>query len=67
MERFRDLTWFIALLNQGFEHLAKVRGYTDAQFRKLEVAMKQVEPVPGELDDLLGNYSLPPRSGWLAN
>ena len=29
MEEFPDLAWFTELLNQGFEHLAEVRGYSD--------------------------------------
>ena len=61
VELFRDLTWFIQLLNQGFEHVAQVRGYSDGQFRNLEHALNQLLPVSEELDDLLVNYSLPTR------
>ena len=58
VEQFRDLTWFIELLKQGFEHLAQVRGYSDDQFRKLECALVQLEPMPDELDDLLVNLGV---------
>ena len=51
---------FIEQLRQGFERLAEIRGYTDDQFRKLEDALYQLEPVPEELDDLLVNYRPPP-------
>ena len=54
VEQACNLTWFIVLLNQGFAHLAEIRGYSDDQFRKLEDALIQPEPVPDELDDLLG-------------
>lgn len=55
LEQFRDPTWFIELLKQGFEHLAHVRGYTDGQFRKLEGALNQQERVADEMDELLVN------------
>ncbi len=42
----------------GFEHLAQVRGYTDDQFKRLEDALNQLEPVPDELDDLLVNLGV---------
>ena len=58
VEELRDPTWFIELLRQGFDHLVKVRGYTDEQFRKLENALNQLEPVPDELDDLLVKIDL---------
>jgi len=45
-------------VKHGFEHLAQVRGYSDDQFRKLEHALAQVEPVPEELDDLLVNLGV---------
>ena len=50
LEQFRDLTWFLELLRQGFEHLAQVRGFTDEQFRALLKALNQLESVPDELD-----------------
>ncbi|UCE62780.1 MAG: hypothetical protein JSU59_07795 [Nitrospirota bacterium] len=53
LEQFRDLTWFIELLNQGFAHLAQVGGYTDAQFRALKRAIFEFEPMPDELGGLL--------------
>ena len=52
LEQFRDLTWLIELQNQGFEHLAQVRGYTDEQDRALLRALDQLAPVLDELDDL---------------
>ncbi len=61
VEQFRDLTWFIKLLGQGFEHLAQVRGYSDEQFRKLGHALNQLEPLPDELDDLLVKLGVLPE------
>jgi len=61
VDQFRDLIWFIELLQLGFEHLAQVRGYSDDQFRKLERAVNQLEPMPDELDDLLVNLGVLPE------
>lgn len=61
VEQFRDLTWFIELLTLGFEQLAHIRGYSDDQFRKLETALNQLEPVADELDDLLVNLGVLPE------
>jgi hypothetical protein len=38
--------------------VAQVRGYTDEQFRRLEDALNQLEPIPDELDDLLVNLGV---------
>ena len=55
VEQFRDLTWFNELLQQGFEHLAQARGYSDDQFWKLEHSLYQLDFMSDELDDLLVN------------